>query len=127
VVSLDLDIVVAAEQLARCEELLAGAFVVERFPHSLNVTDPGSALRVQVQTDPRCGPFVQRARLLDVLDLRLPVASPEDLLQGKVWAATDPARRGSKRQKDLADIARLLETFPALRERVPPGVLSRLL
>lgn len=44
-----------------------------------------------------------------------------------VWAAMDPARRPSKRQKDLADIARLLEAYPALRDAVPPEILARLL
>jgi hypothetical protein len=36
-------------------------------------------------------------------------ARVEDVLQGKVWAVQDSSRRGSKRQKDLADIARILE------------------
>jgi hypothetical protein len=62
----------------------------------------------------------------DVLGRRLPVAAVDDLLQGKVWAATDATRRASKRQKDLADIARLLEAHPRLRARVPPEVLGRL-
>ena len=57
----------------------------------------------------------------------LPVAQPEDVLQGKVWAALDPTQRPSKRQKDLADIARLLEAYPALREQVPPELLARLI
>ena len=35
--------------------------------------------------------------------------------------------QGSTRQKDLADIARLLEAYPALRERVPAEILARLL
>jgi hypothetical protein len=48
-------------------------------------------------------------------------------LQGKVWAAQDSTRRASKRQKDLADIARLVEAFPHLRERVPADVLAKLL
>ena len=61
-----------------------------------------------------------------VLGLELPVASLEDVLQGKVWAALDPQRRGSKRQKDLADIARLIEAYPELRAQVPPEVLARL-
>jgi hypothetical protein len=54
------------------------------------------------------------------------VASLDDVLRGKVWAAQDPTRRPSKRQKDLADIARLIETHPALRERVPRAILDRL-
>ncbi len=44
-----------------------------------------------------------------------------------VWAAMDPSRRPSKRQKDLADIARLIEAYPALRVAVPPEILARLL
>jgi Nucleotidyl transferase AbiEii toxin, Type IV TA system len=125
-VSLDLDLVVAANQIGTVEALVRDSFVVEQFPHSVNVSLPGSDLRVQIQTDPRYAPFVDRATVRDVLGVPLPVASVEDLLQGKLWAATDPTRRPSKRQKDLADIARLLETDPALRERVPADVLARL-
>jgi hypothetical protein len=127
VVSLDLDLVVATDQLAAVERLMREAFVVERYAHSLNVSLPGSELRVQIQTDPRYAPFVERATPRDVLGLRLPVAAVEDLLQGKVWAVSDDARRPSKRQKDLADIARLLEVYPALRARVPAAILARLL
>ena len=39
----------------------------------------------------------------------------------------DETRRPSKRQKDLADIARLLESFSPLRDQVPAQVLARLL
>lgn len=126
VVSLDLDLAVAIDQLGRVEELMREAFVVERFPHRLNVSLSGSDLRVQIQTDPRYASFVDRATPRDVLGLRLSVASLDDLLQGKLWAVTDDTRRPSKRQKDLADIARLLEAYPHLRARVPPEVLSRL-
>lgn len=126
VVSLDLDIVIAADQLLRVEALLREAFVVERFPHSLNVSLVGSDLRVQIQTDPRYAPFVDRATIRDVLGLQLPVARFEDLMQGKLWAVTDTTRRPSKRQKDLADIARLLEAYPELRVRVPAEVLAKL-
>ena len=55
-----------------------------------------------------------------------PVVSLEDVLQGKIWAALDPGRRPSKRQKDLADIARLIELHPALRQTVPQELLARL-
>jgi hypothetical protein len=127
VVSLDLDIAVVIDQLARVEELLRDRFMVERFEHSLNVAARGSDLRVQIQMDPRYGAFVDRAAWHDVLGVRLPVAAVEDVLQGKVWAAGDPSRRASKRQKDLADIARLIEAYPALRERVPSELLAKLL
>ena len=85
-----------------------------------------SDLRIQVQRDPRYEPFLQRASQQEVLGTRLPVAAVEDVLQGKVWDVTDPARRSSKRQKDLADIARLLERYPELRDRVPAEVLTKL-
>ncbi len=126
VVSLDLDIVIAVDQLPRTEQLLGQEFRIERFPHSLNVSAPGSDLRVQIQTDPRYEAFLGRATVRDVLGVRLPVASLEDVLQGKIWAALDPAGRSSKRQKDLADIARLLESYPRLREKVPAEILARL-
>jgi hypothetical protein len=126
VVSLDLDIAVAADDLPRLEHALAGHFATERFPHRLNVSDPGSDLRIQIQTDPRYSDFVGLAEVHDTLGLRLPVARVEDVLQGKVWAVQDHTRRASKRQKDLADIARLLERFPDLRGRVPRPVLDRL-
>ena len=126
VVSLDLDLVIAVGQLARAEGLLAEAFRVERHPHSLNVSQPGSDLRVQIQTDPRYAAFVERAVPRELLGIRLPVAAMEDILQGKIWTATDPSPRPSKRLKDLADIARMLEVAPHLRVQVPPEVLAKL-
>jgi Nucleotidyl transferase AbiEii toxin, Type IV TA system len=62
----------------------------------------------------------------DVLGLRLPVASMEDVLNGKIWAVQDPGRRASKRRKDLLDIERLIETHPSLRNRVHADILERL-
>lgn len=127
VVSLDLDIAVASEDLSRAEGLFRQHFAVTRFPHSLNVSLPGSSLRVQLQTDPRYAEFVERALPREVLGLVLPVAALEDVLRGKVWAAQDPTRRPSKRQKDLADISRMLEARPELRDQVPEDILSRLI
>ncbi len=125
-VSLDLDLAVAVDQLAEVESLLQRHFDLKRFPHSLNVGMPGSDLRVQIQTDERYGSFVERASTRTILGMSLPVASLEDVLQGKIWAVTDPERRGSKRQKDLADIARILENYPELRHRVPQEVRAHL-
>ena len=121
-----LDLAIASGEIDQVETLLAGPFEVTRFPHSLNVSSAGSDLRVQFQTDPRYAEFVERASLRVVLGKTLPVANIEDVLRGKVWAAQDPDRRGSKRLKDLADIARLLESFPELRGQVPEDILSRL-
>ena len=87
VVSLDLDLVVAVEQIEEIEEVLSQSFSVKRFPHSINISLPESDLRVQIQTDPRYFDFVERVSEQEVLGLVLPVASLEDLIQGKIWAA----------------------------------------
>lgn len=125
-ISLDLDVVVAAEQIEALENVLAARFRIEKFPHSWNLSVPGSDLRVQIQTDPRYFSFVERAVEREVLGLRLPVAAIEDVLQGKIWAAADPERRASKRRKDLLDIERLLESHPHLRSNVPSEILDHL-
>jgi len=125
-VSLDLDLVVAAEQLDEIERLFSSQFTIERFPHSLNVAGTNSKLRVQIRTDPRCAGFVARARQAEVLGMTLPVASLEDILQGKIWAVQDPTRCPSKHRKDLLDIERILEAYPGLRDPVPSEILERL-
>jgi hypothetical protein len=84
VVTEDLDIVVAAEDIEALGDVLTQSFHVKRFPHSINVSATGSKLQVQIQTDPRYFPY-------------------DDILQGKIWAAMDPERRRSKRQKDLGN------------------------
>ena len=126
-VSLDLDLVVAAKDLDDFARMLRRSFEVATFPHRLNVTLPGSDLRIQVQTDPRYLPFVERAAKKEVLGRTMNVADIRDVLQGKIWAVMDSERRGSKRQKDLADISRILEAYPNLRKDVPETVLSRLI
>ncbi len=54
-----------------------------------------------------------------MLGYRMMVASLEDVLQGKVWAYMDTSRRKSKRQKDLADIFRIIEKYPKLEASLP--------
>lgn len=126
VLTLDLDLVITVQDLARAESQLMELFQVERFPHSLNVSLPDTRLRVQIQTDPRYSDFVERASYRTILGIVMPVATPQDLMQGKIWAVQDPSRRPSKRQKDLADISRLIEEFPSLSDQVPDDILDRL-
>lgn len=126
-VSLDLDLAIMAPDLERLLGKLGYGVEIERFEHSLNLRARDSDLRVQFQLDPRYEDFVRRAVPLEVLGRRFRVAQVEDVLAGKVWAASDSTRRPSKRQKDLADISRLLERFPALESLVPPDLRSRLL
>jgi hypothetical protein len=61
VVSLDLDIAIAVDQLANAEQLFGQEFRVERLPHSINICANGSDLRVRIQTDPRYKNFLAGA------------------------------------------------------------------
>jgi len=125
-VSLDLDLVVSIRDMEKFKSALSESYRIERFPHSLNVTAPGSELRLQIQTDERYFDFPARAMMMDVLGVPLRVASMHDVLRGKVWAASDPERSPSKRRKDLLDIERLVEAHPELHALVPAEIRSRL-
>lgn len=118
-VSLDLGLVVATDQLAAAEELLSNRYAVRRFPHSVNVNLGQSDLRVQIQTDSRYGDFVDRAAPGDVLGIPMYVAASRDVLRGKIWAAQNSSCQPGERQKDLTDIARLIEAHPDLSADVP--------
>jgi hypothetical protein len=80
-VSLDLDVVVASDAVDRLLRALPITMRVERFPHSVNVSQVGSDLRIQIQIDSRYGSFVERAQRRDVLGHTLPVANLADVLQ----------------------------------------------
>jgi hypothetical protein len=125
-VSLDLDVIIASDQLLELEKKLGNKFKVQKFPHSLNLADPASDLRVQIQLDRRYQAFLEHCTERTVLGRPMPVATAEDILRGKVWAYQDITRRGSKRQKDLADIARLLEAYPHLQASVPTDIRQKL-
>lgn len=125
VVSLDMDLVVIAGSIeAVCEAARSRGMKVEHFEHSVNVSIMGSDLRIQIQTDDRYQDFISRAIQCDVLGYTMCVACLDDVLQGKLWAYSDEQRRRSKRQKDLADILRLVETHSTLKKKLPPDILS---
>jgi hypothetical protein len=126
VVSLDLDIIVAAGELEGICAAAESHFRIERFTHSVNLRTAKSDLRIQLRTDHRHQDFLPRASAHTVLGYPMRVASIEDALQGKIWAYLDEERRKSKRQKDLADIARLVEAYPSLVEQVPETIRKHL-
>jgi hypothetical protein len=127
VVSLDLDLVVVADRVDDLRSAaLAAGMKTERFEHSLNLSLTKSDLRIQVQTDPRYQAFIDRAEQREVLGYQMVVAGLGDVLRGKVWAYSDKTRRASKRQKDLSDIMRLVETHPELAADLPPEIAARL-
>ena len=125
VVSLDLDIVVVTDKVNRlCEVASSRGIGIEEFEHSINLSIPGSDLRIQLQIDPRYQEFLGRAQQRDVLGYGMAVAAMEDVVRGKVWAYLDERRRKSKRQKDLADLLRLAEGHPQLKDTLPPEIQS---
>ncbi|MGQ9665197.1 MAG: hypothetical protein ACUVUH_07700 [bacterium] len=126
VVSLDLDLVVAAKKVNNLLPLLSKKYRVKRFTNSINISAPYSDLRIQIQTDPRYQEFIKRAKIKNILSYKLPVACIEDVLQGKIWAFQDEQRRSSKRQKDLADIMRLLEADHKISVLIPDDIKRKL-
>jgi hypothetical protein len=127
VVSLDVDIVIAVGNIVTVANAARmHKMKVEEFPHSVNLTGSESDLRIQVQTDPRYQSFIASAAMKEILGYKMKVASLENVLQGKIWAYMDDTRRKSKRQKDLADISRIIETYPELATKIPQKVKDRL-
>ncbi len=122
VVSLDLDIVIAVDTMTQFVQAAEGKFQVKRFSHRINLESANSALRIQLQTDARYQAFIANASLRNVMGYEMRVAALEDVLQGKAWAYLDPSRRKSKRQKDLADIFRLVEAYPHLQKLLPEAI-----
>lgn len=122
----DVDLVIASE---RIEEAVAAlqecGFKAQRFDWSINLKGD-SKVSVQISTEDFYHDFPSRSVPADVHGILMRVASLEDTLAGKLQAFKDLERRASKRQKDLADIARLLEAHPGLQARVPAEVSKRL-
>ena len=112
VASLDLDLVLAINDVEKLIEHVKNTFEISRFEHSINLQHPDSDLRIQLQTDLRYQSFIAKASVKKVLGYKMKVAALDDVLTGKIWAYSDEERRKSKRQKDLADIMRLVETHP---------------
>jgi len=126
VVSLDLDLVIAADSIEKLNTAAAATFTIKEFPHSLNLSSSESQLRIQIQTDLRYQEFLDRATQKTILGYEMRTAALEDVLQGKIWAYSDSELRQSKRQKDLADILRLIESYPHLINLLPETMKSNL-
>ena len=122
VVSLDLDLVIVTSATENLLKAAKKIFNIEKFPHSMNLSSTKSELRIQLQTDPRYQIFIARSSKKEVMGYEMNVAAVEDILQGKIWAYSDEQRRKSKRQKDLADIYRLIEAYPHLKDLLPKSL-----
>lgn len=122
----DVDLVIAMERVDEAVEAFkAAGFTENRFEWSVNLKGR-SNVSIQISTEDLYKEFPSRSVAADVHGILMRVASLEDTLRGKLAAYTDATRRPSKRQKDLADIARLIEAHPALKPLLPPTVTDRL-
>ncbi len=119
-----LDIVVGTNSTDELLQVAEKSFTIKKFEHSLNLKSSKSDLRIQVQTGPRYQAFIIKAIIKNVMGYDMKVAAIEDILQGKIWAYSDQKKRKSKRQKDLADIFRLVEAYPNLHDLLPDSIKS---
>ena len=125
-VTQDVDLVVATESVEQAVSLLEQAgFRAERFPWSVNFHGR-SAVSIQLSTEDFYTDYPSRAVAADVHGILMRVASLEDTLNGKIKAWSEPERRQSKRIKDLADMARLVETHPQLWENLPEALRTQI-
>lgn len=126
VYTVDADIVVVSTQLAAiADELSAAGFRLEQFAHSLNAKKEAGKLNIQFTKDERYQSFAERAKSREVLGQLVPVADLKDIVQGKIWAWSDPERRPTKRKKDELDLMRIAEAFPELRPDMPGEIVSQ--
>ena len=124
--TLDIDVAVGSSaEIPRAQLEAAGFRLTGRFTHSENWTGP-EGIPVQFTDDPALAGAVLRAEEIAVEDVRLRVIGRLDLLHEKLRAASDPARRRSKRLQDLADAQALLESTPALASELSAEERARL-
>jgi hypothetical protein len=127
--TLDIVVAVAAYGLLPRAQLEAAGFpYTGRFGHSENWIRP-EGTPVQFTDDPTLTGAITRAEEIELKDVRLRVIGRADLLHEKLRAASDPARRRSKRLQDLADAQALLESTPTLEQELTPeerALLDRL-
>lgn len=125
-VTQDVDLVVASEAIEQAIAALeAVGFSAERFEWSVNFKG-ASAVSVQLSTEKFYQDFPFRSVPADVHGILLRVASLEDTLQGKMRAWSDSSRKQSKRIKDLADIARLVESHPRLWDKLTADLKAQI-
>ena len=107
--TLDIDIAVTVyAQIPRAQLEAAGFTWTGQFSHSENWVGPDGT-PVQFTDDPALAEAIRRAEQIELEDVQLRVIGCVDLLHEKLRAASDPARRRSKRLQDLADAQALLE------------------
>jgi hypothetical protein len=122
--TIDVDVVLAAERVEEAvQALIKAGFTAQQFEWSVNLKG-ASKLSLQISTDKLYHEFPARSVAAEVHGILMRVASLKDTLAGKIAAWRDGTRRAIKRQKDLLDILRLVESHPELRQDLPPEVTA---
>ncbi len=122
----DVDVVIAHERVEEAvEALVENGFTANRFEWSINLTG-SSKVSMQISTDEMYREFPSRSAAADVHGILMRVASLHDTLAGKIVAWRDHRRRPSKRQKDLLDIMRLVESHPELKFDLPTELAAQM-
>ena len=125
-VTRDVDFVVVAESIDLCVQSLQGVgFKAESFPWYVNFKGR-SHVSLQLSTATFYETYPSRSVAADVHGILMRVASLEDTLRGKIKAWSAGERRQSKRIKDLADIARLVEAYPDLWASLPDELKAKI-
>lgn len=116
--TLDIDVAVTTyAQIPRAQLEAAGFTRTGQFSHSENWVGPDGT-PVQFTDDPALAEAIRHAEQVALEDVHLRVIGRADLLHEKLRAASDPARRRSKRLQDLADVQALLESTPTLAQEL---------
>ena len=125
-VTLDVGFVVAADSIERAESaLIEAGFSAEESDWSINFKG-SSKVAIQLTTEDMYRDYASRGIAADVHGILMRVASLNDTLTGKIRAWSDPRCRQSKRLKDLADIARLVESHPHLWEKLTDALKEQI-
>lgn len=94
------------------DHLVSRGFILSgTFAHSINFKH-SSGEPVQLAFDAQFDPMIERAEIVDLGGIMLPVVTKLDLIEMKRRAAADPSRRRSKALRDQADIALLEGDVP---------------
>lgn len=114
--TLDIDVAVEGyEGIPRPALEAAGFRLLARHEHSENWMGPDET-PVQFSGDPAFAPLIKHAVTQRFEGGRVRVAPAIELVRSKLRAAGDPARRPSKRLRDLADAQSLVERDPDLEK-----------
>ena len=119
--TLDIDVAVKSyESVPRAALEAAGFRMLARHAHSENWTGPGET-PIQFSDDPAFAFLIESAAHRSFEGGEVRIASPLALVKEKLRAASDPARRESKRFQDLADAKSLAEEHPEVEKQLTPA------